>query len=125
MKPKLFTQKVIKICKGWYNKSKYNQIQDALKTLIAEQTYMEEKYIFTSHIMHKLMLVFEELNIEKEYKSIIEKLCEENIWGKKIITPEGIIDEMISVICLLNVMKDDNDEWIYDLSDLEGIKEIV
>lgn len=70
------------------------------------------------------MKSFEELKIQNKYEDVLKKVLDDYAWKKKPITPESIIEEMMIVICLLQVKKD-GDEWIYDLSDLEGIKEVV
>lgn len=124
MKPELSTQKLIWVCKGHYNHDKHDSVYQAVQACIAEITGSNVEDIRLRSFIYWTTKCFEELNLCNHYPRILQECFKNAAFdSKQTISYEEILEQMFSVLALLRVRKDG--EWIIDLSDLEGIKEIV
>lgn len=125
------------ICKGHYNKEKYISTYDALKAYQCEYTGCEEKYMPDSSIFNFILDTAERFFRPIDWKRLITENFVHDmdmaVTGLlKNIYPESeiklsykyLIDSIRSRLCMLCV-KDDNGNWIIDLSDYKDIKFII
>ena len=129
---------ILLICKGHYNKEKYNFSIDALKAYQTEYCGLEPNCINDGIVLNILLDVAREYFKDFEWywwmfkEGIIKDIdfAESGLMPKKYpereikLSYQYLIEKFILAICMLPV-KDDNDNWIIDLSEYDNIGDII
>lgn len=129
---------ILLICKGHYNKEKYDSPIDALKVYQAEYSGCEKKYITDETILTILLDVAKEYFKDFEWywwmfkEGIVKDIdfAQSGLMPKKYpereikLSYQYLIEKFIIGLCMLPV-KDNKDNWIIDLSEYDNIGDIV
>jgi len=124
---------ILQICKGWYNKDKFNTILDALKAYQCKETYCESQYMNLSSIYLWLIDTAKEIFTIDDWSNLFIYTIPEDLrfntynlksQGYYAFDYEYFCGLIISKLTLMDV-KNDSGEWIIDLSEYENVKKIV